>query len=277
MKVLASSGTKGGVGKSTFAILLAFKLAKKRKILLFDADVECPNDYLLLNQKLKKPVEFTYQEFPKIDRRKCIKCGTCSKACREHALFWVESRHPILIPELCSGCGACRIACPVSAISMVKKISGEIFVNRVTRNLTLVTGKSKVGISETGPVVLQARKFVMKKAKKEKVDYVVIDTAPGLHCNVIQALLPADKVYAVTEPTPLGAYDLEVMLVLAKMLGIKAEIVLNKANMGEKRLIEKVSKKFDVPITVEIPYDKELVKFYSSGKLLEFVEKVEWW
>ena len=37
---------------------------------------------------------------------------------------------------------------------------------------------------------------------------------------------------------------MDVMLSLAERLGIKAEIVLNKANVGKRRLIEKVSKKF---------------------------------
>jgi len=39
MEKIVSTGTKGGVGKSTFAILLAFKLSKNKKFVLFDCDV----------------------------------------------------------------------------------------------------------------------------------------------------------------------------------------------------------------------------------------------
>ena len=39
--IIASTGVKGGVGKSTFAILLAYKLSNQgKKVILYDADVE---------------------------------------------------------------------------------------------------------------------------------------------------------------------------------------------------------------------------------------------
>ncbi|MCD6402997.1 MAG: ATP-binding protein [Candidatus Aenigmarchaeota archaeon] len=275
MRIYVSSGTKGGVGKSTFAVLLSLKLSKSSKVLLFDADVECPNDYLLLSQKLKESVGFTYQEFPEIDEQKCKKCGVCAKVCREHAIFWVPGKYPIILNDLCSGCGACKIACPFNAIRMNRKVSGEIFVNQINPNLWLVTGLSKPGITETGPVVKQAKDFVLKFAEERGIDYLIVDTAPGTHCNVIQALLNAEKVYAVTEPTPLGAHDLSIMLELTKRIGIKSEIVLNKSNIGNRKLIEKVSKEYNVPISVEIPYSEELVKAYSTGKLVEFTDKLK--
>ena len=51
VKIIGITGGKGGTGKSTIATALAYQLAKKNKILLVDADVDCPNDHLLLNIK----------------------------------------------------------------------------------------------------------------------------------------------------------------------------------------------------------------------------------
>ncbi len=52
IKKIAITGGKGGTGKSTFSVLLANKLIKQgHRVALVDVDVECPNDYLLLNQK----------------------------------------------------------------------------------------------------------------------------------------------------------------------------------------------------------------------------------
>ena len=47
--IITVAGGKGGTGKSMVASSLAFEYAKKSKTFLVDADVECPNDHLLLN------------------------------------------------------------------------------------------------------------------------------------------------------------------------------------------------------------------------------------
>jgi len=266
MKKIASTGTKGGVGKSTFAILLAFKLSKNKRVVLCDCDVECPNDYLILNQKLKNP-ENIYQDYPVLDKKRCVKCGICSKTCKENAIFWVKDKYPIFIYDLCTNCGACVIVCPNKAIKTKREKSGESFVNKVNDNFWLITGRSKPGITETGPIVSEVKERAIKFAKKKKVDYIILDTAPGTHCSVIQALLNVDKAYAVTEPTPLGAHDLSLILELIKKIKVPAEIILNKADVGNRELIEKIAKKFKTKISIEIPYSEKLVKAYCEKDL----------
>ena len=108
MKQIAVTGGKGGTGKSTYSVLLANKLLKDgKKVILVDCDVECPNDYLLLGQKLERPESFVYAKFPVLDKTKCDKCGQCVKVCRSHAIFQAPDKYPVFLPELCSACGAC--------------------------------------------------------------------------------------------------------------------------------------------------------------------------
>ena len=97
----------------------------------------------------------------------------------------------------------------------------------------------------------------------------------GTHCNVIQALIKAEKIYAVTEPTPLGAHDLRLILKLVKKLGKKVEIVLNRSDLGDRKKIEEVAKEFSVKISKEIPYSEELLKAYCEGKLERMVKLIE--
>ncbi len=58
----------------------------------------------------------------------------------------------------------------------------------------------------------------LQQKKKKEYDYVIIDTAAGTHCPVISALLGSDYAFAVTEPTPLGAHDLDLILTLTKKI-----------------------------------------------------------
>ena len=274
MQKIASTGVKGGVGKSTFAILLAFKLSKQgKKIVLCDCDVECPNDYLILNQKLKnsKPI---YQEYPELIKKRCNKCGLCSETCKEHAIFWVKDKYPVFIYDLCTGCGACWLVCPTKAIKTRREIAGESFVNKINNNFWLITGRSKPGVSETGPIVREVKDRAIKFAQDNKADFLLIDTSPGAHCNVIQALLNCDKAYAVTEPTPLGSHDLNLILELTKKLNIISEIVLNKADVGNKKEIENIARKFNTEISKEIPYSEELVRAYCEKDLGRMVDLI---
>ena len=198
---------------------------------------------------------------------KCKKCGLCVKNCRSNAIFQPKGGYPIFIHELCSGCGLCWNLCPHKAIEIEKKITGEIFVNEVGKDFHLLTGRSVGIVEETGPIVSQLRKFAEKYAKEFGADYLLLDTAPGMHCSVIRALIGVDLVYAVTEPTPLGAHDLKLILQLLKKLKIPAKVVLNQAGLGKREEIDKIIEDFDLKIEHEIPYSKKIVEAYSKGEL----------
>jgi len=271
IKTIGISGGKGGVGKSTVAVLMANKFAKEnKKVVLCDCDVECPNDYLLLGQKLKKPAGKIYAEFPKLIKKRCRKCGLCAKTCRSNAIFQVSGKYPVFIKDLCSACGACWIVCPYGAIEPQKEETGKFFVNRVKNDFWLVTGLAKAGLEETGPVVTKVKDFTLNFAKKNKADYILFDTAPGIHCPVVSALIDCDAAFCVTEPTPMGAADLNLILDLSQKLKVPAKIILNQADLGDKRKVEKIAKNFKIKIEKEIPYSKKIVEAYSQGKLLNF-------
>ncbi len=53
-KIIALWSAKGGVGKTSIAISLAYALSKEFNVGLFDADIDCPNiaEYLGINKKL---------------------------------------------------------------------------------------------------------------------------------------------------------------------------------------------------------------------------------
>lgn len=267
-KTIAITGGKGGVGKSTIAILLANKLRSEgKRVVLADGDIECPNDYLLLGQKLTKSIEKVKAQFPKLIKKKCRKCGLCVDKCRSKAIFQAPGQYPIFLEELCSGCGLCWHLCPHQAIEVKKKTIGEVFQNKIADNFYLVTGRSVGVVEESGPIVSQTREIAQELAKKVEADYLLVDTAVGLHCGVIRALMGVDLAYVVTEPTPLGAHDLKLILKLLSLLGVKSKIILNQADLGVKTPITKIAQSQKIPVEYELPYSKELAKAYSQGKL----------
>jgi len=272
MKKITVTGGKGGTGKSTFAVLLANKFTKQgKRVILVDCDIECPNDYLLLGRKLSKPVKKVYAKFPELNKSKCQKCGKCVKVCKSKAIFMAPGQYPQFLKELCSGCGACWIICPNKAIKAKSDEIGKIFVDKLSEEFYLITGLARPALEETSPVVREMKKFVSSFAKKIKADYIIFDTVAGTHCPVIMALLDNDFAYVVTEPTPLGDHDLNLILGLLKKMKLPAKIILNQADLGNKESIQPILKKFDIKkITQEIPYSKKIVKAYSQGKLLGF-------
>jgi len=262
MKV-AITGGKGGTGKSLVATALAVELAKRKyKVLLVDADVDCPNDHLILSIKRKK-VKDVSQPIPKFDFKKCIKCGRCSEVCKQRAIVFVKGKNPIFIPELCYGCSACMIACPTKAISKDKKKIGTIY-SGANYGVNFVSGEIEIGVEESSPVVNACKKY-LKNIEKD-FDFVIIDTAAGTHCTVISALLECDLALAVTEPTPLGEHDLKLILQLLKVLKVPSKIILNRSTIGDKKKTKEISKKAKVPILAEIPYKKEILSAYMQGK-----------
>lgn len=265
MKIIGITGGKGGTGKSTIATSIAYSLSREYKVLLVDADVDCPNDHLLLNidRKTFKKVE---QRIPKWDYEKCTQCGLCGTVCKTKAIISIKNKKPIFTKEQCNGCGACILKCPVGAISWGKKEIGEIFIGS-NHNIDLLSGELKANEPVSEFIVNSINEIINQK--KDSYDYIIIDTAAGLHCPVIAALEMCDEVFAVTEPTPLGTHDLELILELLQEINIDTSIVLNRADIGDKKEIIRLAEKFNKDIVAEVPYSKDVISKYSTGQPIE--------
>jgi len=272
-KTIAVTGGKGGTGKSTISALLAIGLSKEYRVLLVDADADCPNLHIILKAK-RKLLSEVKQTIPKWDFSKCIKCGKCSQVCKENAIIFVKGKYPIFVKEQCIGCNACRIVCPTKAIGKAEQKIGSLYFSEISSNLHLISSEMLITYEETGPIVNALKKEVSKL--EDKYDFIIIDTAAGTHCNVISALLGVDFALAVTEPTPLGAHDLSLILSLTKKLNIPAFVLLNKANMAKSKAeeIRSIAAQFSAEIVSEIPYDKKIFEAYSSANLEKIPESL---
>ena len=55
------------------------------------------------------------------DRRICVACGVCMKACPRAAISIHKGCHALVEKEKCVGCGLCAKACPAGCITMERK------------------------------------------------------------------------------------------------------------------------------------------------------------
>ena len=260
MKMTVTGG-KGGTGKSTVATNLGWLLAKKYKVVLVDADVECPNDHILLRAELKEEEEVKLFK-PKFDYQKCTGCRLCIENCSENALVSFKEGYPFLMPTLCSGCRTCQLVCPQKgAILDDYRLVGHTYRAKINENLQLVTGLLGEGEERSYPTVLAAR----ERAMKINADLHIFDTMPGTGNHVAAAIEDSKIVIAVSEPTPLGIHDLEMILKLLKKLNLKAWIVINRSDLGDAKEHYSLAEKYRGEIIASIPMSDEVLKSYVSG------------
>jgi MinD superfamily P-loop ATPase len=95
----------------------------------------------------------------------------------------------------------------------------------------------------------------------------IIDAPPGTSCPVIESIRSTDFVLLVTEPTPFGLHDLELAVGAVKVLDIPYGLVINRSDMGDRRVHE-YAEKAQIPILMEIPFDRKIAELYSRGELM---------
>lgn len=265
---IAVGGGKGGTGKSTIAVNLAFEISRRKgRVLLIDNDVESPVDHIFFGGIRERVLEIS-SFLPIIIKEKCVKCGLCIQHCPEHALIGLVGQYPKLLRDLCEGCKLCYYVCPTKAIDEEKRVIGYIYKAKY-KGISLIQGEVLPGVKQHSNVALRTIQYASRFF--EDYDYVIIDSAPGTGANVWITLSEVNLSIAVTEPTPLGVSDLKRYLKLVKKTGKEAIVVINRSSIegGDKEIIYSLSKdNYPIKGFIEVPYDEILIKSYISGKLV---------
>ncbi len=259
--VTVASG-KGGTGKTTVATSLA--LTAPGPALYADCDVEEPNGGLFLQPQIERREVFESQ-VPTLHAERCTQCGTCQEVCAFQAILVLGK--PVVFLEQCHSCGACIELCPEGALGERGVRRGDLAFGR-RNGLAFIEGRLDVGQVAASPLVRAVRRAADAYRNGSAGRYVVADASPGVACPVMTAALGADYLLLVTEPTPLGAHDLDRALALGKTLELGSGIVLNRSGSGDDALIEEVAARHGVPILARLPFDRRIAVAYAEGRLL---------
>jgi len=261
MKIAIASG-KGGTGKTTISTNLASYIARKKKVILADLDVEEPNSGLFVNGRLIRK-EDKFKQVPKWIEDNCTLCGNCQEVCNFNAV--IQLGPTILVfPQLCHGCFACSELCPSSALPMVPQKMGELqhFENG---KLNFVESRLEIGQEQATQLISQTNKYIDEHFSDNIVK--IYDAPPGTSCPVIEATKDADFVILVTEPTPFGLHDLKLAVDTMKKLGKKYGVVINRDGIGNDEVMNYCNNE-NIPVISKIPNDRRIAELYSSGKLI---------
>ncbi len=270
MKEIVIVSGKGGTGKTS---ITASFVALVEQPVIADCDVDAANLHLILAPEVLSSHDFVSGVVAKLDPALCNGCGICEAECRFDAIFPPANPEDgpayRIDPIACEGCGVCAYVCPEKAIRMEQELCGQWFHSR-TRFGEMVHAELLPAQENSGKLVSVVRREARKRAEVTGARVILVDGPPGVGCPVIASLTGADYAVIVSEPTVSGLEDLKRVTSLAAHFGIRAGIVVNKAdiNPAVTEQIRNFAAANHLDTLGQVPYDISVTRAQAAGKTL---------
>lgn len=261
IKIAVASG-KGGTGKTLVSTNLFWTAQNAGfPVTLVDCDAEEPNVTEFVSGDVLSTDTVT-QNIPVINPELCVFCGKCFNYCNYNAIVYLPANQFIkVVEDLCHDCGACSVTCKFGAITEKEKQLGTVKSMYLNSHAELIEACADVGVYSPVPVI--------KKAIKEASNsyLAIFDSPPGISCPFIATVENADYVILVTEPTPFGLNDLKLSVETLRQLKKTFGVIVNRAGLGNHEVYDWLHQN-KIPLLLEIPFDREIARIYSEGRLL---------
>jgi len=257
---IAVASGKGGAGKTTVAVNLAYAAALLgEKVQYIDCDVEEPNGHIFLKPVIAS-AEQVNVEVPVVDLDKCTSCGKCGQICQFGAIVCLGKNNVLTFEQLCHSCGGCIRVCPAGAIKPGTLDIGQIEYG-FSGEIVFVGGRLQIGCVRTPSMI----KEVKKQIRPDRLS--IIDVAPGTSCPVVETLKGLDYVLLVSEPTPFGLNDLKLAVELVRKMNLPFGVFINRDGLGNDEL-ETYCRNENIDILGKLPDDIRIAEAYSNGRII---------
>lgn len=264
--ICAIASGKGGTGKTTVTASLA--AVWDRPLTLADLDVEEPNLHLFLRPEIRRE-QAELLEVPVLDAARCTLCGECAAFCRFKALS-LMGKTLLVFPEMCHGCGGCLALCPEGALIPGGRELGHVLEGRAPGSdgpHRFVMGRLRVGEAMSPPLMRRVKASLPASCSDPRGGMdALLDSPPGVSCPAVNAVMDADVIVLVTEPTPFGLHDLRLAVEAFAPLGRPMGVVVNRAGIGDTGIQDYCQGRC-IPVWAEIPHSRAVAEAYSRGEV----------
>lgn len=261
--IYAIASGKGGTGKTTVTASLAELW--DRPVTAVDLDVEEPNLHLFLHPQITGETP-ALLEIPVLDPARCTLCGQCAAFCQYKALS-VMGASLLVFAEMCHGCGGCLALCPEKALTSGSRelgsVAGGRFGGSGAGEAGFLMGRLRVGEAMSPPLMRQVKALLPGRGDERDA---IIDAPPGVSCPAVNAVMDADCIVLVTEPTPFGLHDFRLAVEAFAPLGRPMGAVINRADIGD-RGVHEFCAGAGIPVWAEIAYSRAVAEAYSRGEV----------
>ncbi len=231
-RIVSTHSYRGGTGKSTITANVAYLLARQGyRVGVVDTDILSPGIHVLFGLEADTP-RFTLNDFL---------WGRCAI---EEAAIDVTAR---VFPE------------------------GE---NPGTGHISLLPSSMQTGeiarVLKEGFEVDLLNEGFQRLCQKLALDYLLIDTHPGVNEETLLSIAISDTLLLVLRPDHQDYQGTAVTLELARRLDVpQLLLVVNKAlpAFDPKQLSDRISTAFRAPVAAVLPLTEDLVRLGSAGIL----------
>jgi MinD superfamily P-loop ATPase len=270
MKELVVVSGKGGAGKTALTAALAHQASTDPSfsgLVLVDADVDAANLELVVGATGSEAHLFEGGEVASVDMDACLICGVCQEFCRFDAIHRSPDGLFEVDPLACEGCAACFYQCPVEAIRMIPRLSGEWF-RSWSRFGPFVHARLRPAQENSGKLVTVVKENGRTLAGEMGDSLLMVDGPPGIACPAIAAISGADMALLITEPTSAALHDLKRMAETVAHFRLPGLVCVNKADINPEGMdrIEEWCREWDFEMVAAIPFDGAVVNAMTQGK-----------